>query len=154
MATPQSMMHEQTDIQTSSSRLVWVLNRDFTPYKGTFRGIKIEIPGNMKKIPKPASEGGNLMPYLEARRFIVDYKEPQGYEMDNMGKPQPIFGVKALIDQELTQEEFASIVKKTPAEIKKEILNEERAAKANLTKSLNKNKSKVAYVEEEEKAPE
>ena len=150
MATPQSMNTEQTDIYASAARLVWVLNRDrIHSYKGNFRGNKVEIPPNEEKIPKLAQHGGNLMPYLEARRFITDLKDPQGFLEDDNGGRQPIFRSKELYDMELTQEEFDMIVKKTPAQVKKEVMNEERAAKRKINDALDKKTNKRAIEDEE-----
>jgi len=151
MATPQSLQASQIDVQTTSSRLVWVLNRDLVPYKGTFQGDQIVIPPNMEKIPKLVTNGGNLMPYMDARRFIVDLKEPQSFDMDNMGKPQPRFGIKALIDQELTADEVAKFLNKTPTQLKREAVAEEKTAARNLSKELNKARpGKVSFQEEDE----
>src|SRR4051812_35259934 len=79
MATPQALTTEQTEYASSGKRLVWVLNKDHMPYTGTYGGVKITIPPNHEKIAKRAADGGNLMPYLEARRFITDFLEPQGF---------------------------------------------------------------------------
>lgn len=143
MATAQNLATEQTDIQTASTRLVWVLNRDVNEYKGTFRGTKITIPANMERIPLRAEKGGNLMPYLEARRFISDLKEAQGFQEDENGDRTPIFGVKSLIDHEMTAEEVKTILGKSSMDLRKEALSDERSAKKNLQKELDKRPNKL-----------
>lgn len=145
------MLKEPIDIYASSSRLVWVLNGDIKPYKGNFRGTPVVIPANREKIPLRAEKGGNLMPYLEARRFITDYKDPQDFVMDNYGKPQPVFGLKYLIDQELTVPEYETITGKsvTSADSKKAAIAVEKKAARELTKELGKRANKIAITEDE-----
>lgn len=148
MATPQPSVQGQVD--ESGQRLVWVLNRDGKPYKGTFQGQALVIPANLEKIGKLYYEGGNLMPYLAAREFITEYKEPQDWVMDKSGKPQPIFGPKALDSYELTEEEFVKFVNKSSSQIKKELAAEERSARKNLTKELEKRPGKIAAADDED----
>lgn len=149
MGTPQSLGATIDGIQSISGRLVWVLNRDVKSYKGTFQGIKIEIPPNMEKIPKLTRDGGNLMPSLDAGHFVRDLKEPQEVRMDNFGKPEYIFGPKALMEMELTPREREEILNKTEAQLKKEVVAEEKRAKRTLNKELDKVKNKVAVTEED-----
>lgn len=148
MATPQPSVQGQVD--ESGQRLVWVLNRDGKPYKGTFEGQPIVIPENLQKIGKLYYEGGNLMPYLAARQFITDYKEPQEWVMDKSGKPQPVFGPKALDSYDLTAEEFNTYVRKTSSQLKKELAAEERRARKNLSKELENRPNKIAAADDED----
>jgi len=148
MATPQPST-SIGELNTASSRLVWVLNRDAAPYAATFQGIKITIPANMEKIGKHVRSGGNLMEYMAACRFVRDLKQAQGYTMDSMGKPSATFGNKALCEIELNAEEFAIYVKKTAAEVKRDVVQEEKKARKTLTKELDKNPNKVVVSEDE-----
>lgn len=146
-------MAQQMEVSSEAgfhgARLVWVLNRDVKPYMGTYRGVKVTIPANMEKIGKRFDKGGNLMGYLEAREFITDLKEPQGFREDGSGKREPIFGVKALLDAELTEEEFGKYVGKTKEQLKKEAASDERRASKNLSKALNKIPRKIAVGDDE-----
>ena len=148
MGTPQPVIFQQID--ETGGRLVWVLNKDEKySYKGTFQNVTVEIPPGRQKIAKPYTKGGNLMPYIDARAFITDLKEPQDFVMDRNGKPQPIFRTKELYDLELTPEEYESIVGKTSKEGKKELAAEEKRARRTLTEELNKRPGKVAVNDEE-----
>lgn len=147
MATPQPVVSTE-DITSISSRLVWVLNRDTQPYKAEFRGMEIIVPPNMQKIGKHVRDGGNLMEYLEACKFVRDLKQPQKWVPDRSGKFEPVFGIKALCEVELTPEEFAKYVGKTKDDIKKEVASEERKAKRTLKKELDKVPNKQAAVED------
>lgn len=131
------------------ARLVWVLNRDENPYIGHYRGTRIEVPAEKAKIAKRYDQGGNLMPYLEAREFITDLKEPQKYEPDGAGKMQPIFGPKALFSQELNQDEFDKIVGKSKEQLKKEAAQDERKARKKLNSELAKVPNKIAVGDDE-----
>lgn len=148
MATPQPSVQGQVD--ESGQRLVWVLNRDRKEYKGTFQGKPLVIPPDLEKVGKIYYEGGNLMPYLAAREFITDFKEPQDWVMDKAGKPQPIFGPKALDSYELTPEEFDKYVRKTSSQLKKELAAEERKARKTLSKELDKRSGKIAAADDED----
>jgi hypothetical protein len=132
-------MNQSEGTNLSSSRMVWVLNRDSHPYSARFRGTPITIPANLEKIMKRAEDGGNLLPYLEAVRFVRDLIEPQGYEMDSQGKPQPIFRSKMLFEQELTADEFMKLTGKKPQVTAKDVLKEEKKARSKLTEALMKN---------------
>ena len=103
----------------------------------------------MEKIPKRTEDGGNLMPYLEARHFICDLKEAQEWIEDQGGRRQPVFGVKALIDQELSPEEFDKYVGKTSTQI--EEINEkfEKKAKRDLNKALKQPRMNKISLEDE-----
>ncbi len=149
MATPQPLVSTE-DIRSVSSRLVWVLNRDTNPYKATFRDVEITVPPNMEKIPKHVRDGGNLMEYLEACKFVRDLKQPQKWVPDRGGKFEPIFGIKALCEVELTPDEFKKIVGKTKDDLTKESLTEERKAKRVLKKELDKIPNKTLATDEEE----
>lgn len=120
---------QQGSPDQTSARLVWVLNRDVRPYKAEFRGMEIIVPPNMEKIPKHVREGGNLLEYLEACKFVRDLKQPQEWKMDSNGKPQPMFYSKMLLEQELTEDEYKTIVRKTSVQIKTEMKKEEKKAK-------------------------
>jgi hypothetical protein len=140
------------DITLSSSRLCWVLNRDpIYSYKAVYRGTLIEVPPNLQKIAKRTEEGGNLMPYLEACRFVRDLVEPQGFEMVN-GKPEPIFRKKMLFEQELSLEEFKELHGGKRVDIKKEVAKEERKARQKLTQELTKVPNKVAVPDDDDEA--
>lgn len=148
MGTPQPEIFQQVD--ETGNRLVWVLNRDMRySYKGTHQGVKVEIPAAHQKIAKHFTQGGNLMPYIEARAFITDYKEPQDFVMDRNGKPQPIFRTKELYDLELSAEEYDEIVGKTSKQGKKELAAEEKRARKTLSEELGKRPGKVAVTDEE-----
>lgn len=141
-------MAQQMEVSSEAgylgSRLVWVLNRDEKEYKGTFQGIKIVIPPDLQKVPKHVRDGGNLMGYLDARHFITDLKEPQGFQEMPNGDRLPIFGPKALFSKDLTEEEFKKYVGKTDAQVKKELAADERRMSKKLTQELNKIPKKVA----------
>lgn len=144
------MNQSESGTSLSASRLVWVLNRDpVFEYKARYRGDLVTIPKNMEKIPKTTGQGGNLMPYMEACRFVRDLVEPQGYEMDAAGKPQPVFRNKMLLEQELTAEEFIQITGKA-IDQKKERAREERDARDKLNRNLNKVSNKVKVEDEDE----
>lgn len=148
MATPQPT--ELGTLDESSSRLVWVLNRDAKPYKGTFEGIKLVIPANHEKIGKKHHQGGNLMPYLAARQFITDYKEPQDWIQDRAGKLEPVFGPKALYDQELNTEEYLRYVGLNKEQIKKAAILEEKRARRKISDELKKTPNKIAMKDDED----
>jgi hypothetical protein len=140
----------ESDIYESASRLVWVLNNDRNhSYAGHFEGGVVTIPADRQKIPKLFSQGGNLMPYLSARHFITDFKEPQGWEKDRHGKENPIFRTKELYHEELTAEEYARIVKKTPEQLKKEKIADSKRAVKRLNKELNERPNKVELAEDD-----
>lgn len=154
MTTPQATLTgtlSAQDIQTSS-RLVWVLNRHRTePYRAEFRGMEITIPANFEKIPRHVRDGGNLMEYLEACKFVRDFKVPQKWVPNpRTGQVEPIFSTKELFEEEMTAEEVKKILQKSTAELKKEVAAEERAARKVLTKELNKNPNKVALTTSED----
>lgn len=144
-ATPQSTTHIET---ASMSRLTWVLNRDSDSYKAEFQGMKIEIPGNSEKIGKHVRDGGNLMEYLAARKFITDLKQPQRFT----DRGEPVFGPKALYDKELTDEEAAKYSSKSKSDLKKlEVLEEKKIRrKVKEATDKNKNPNKVSLADQEE----
>lgn len=144
MATPAV----QVELDSSHKRLVWVLNRDSRSYKATFRRMKIEIPPKYEKIGKHVRDGGNLMEYLEACKFVRAFKEPQEWKMDAGGVPQPVFYPKMLFEEELSEAEFAQFVKKTPTQVRKEVAQEEKAAKETHKKAVSK-VSRKTLVEDE-----
>jgi hypothetical protein len=142
---------QQGEISTSGSRLVWVLNRDVQhDYLGTCGGTKVRIPKDREKIAKPFTSGGNLFPYLDAVQFVRDLKEPQGFVLDNHGKQQPVFRTKELYEQELSPEEFKTIVGKKPDDLKKEALREEKKARRTLNSELSRIPNKVEVKDEDE----
>jgi len=109
---------------THSGRLVWILNRDIKrDYKESFRDEAITIPANQKKIPKHVRDGGNLMEWLPARRFLMQPSSPYealpNGEVINMGKP--------LFTEELTDEERAEIQGKSKKDLTKAAKEEEKA---------------------------
>ena len=69
MSTAQPVANEQLVTQ-EMNRLVWVLNSHNQDYTEEFRGDKITVPANNQKIYKRIEEGGSLMPYLAARKFL------------------------------------------------------------------------------------
>lgn len=142
----------QTDASPKTAqRLVWILNRDVEPYVAEYQGLKVTIPPSGEKIAKHARDGGNLMPYLDARHFITDLKQPQKWVMDPRGgSPQPVFGIKALYSHELTEDEFNKIVGKTKTEVKKEAILEEKRVRKSLTKALNERSNKVKLEDDED----
>lgn len=144
-----AQMEVSTDAGYHGARLVWVLNRDENPYTGHYRGVKITIPPEKEKIGKLYRDGGNLMPYLEACEFVTDLKEPQRFEPDSAGKMNPIFGPKALMRVELTQEEFDKYVGKSKEQVKKEMAQDERKARKRLNSELNKIPNKIAVGDDE-----
>lgn len=154
MATPQPLTTNaitETDLRTSSARLVWVLNRDtMRSYKAEFRGLQIEIPKDRQKIAKHVRDGGNLMEYLEACKFVRDLKQPQEWVPDGAGKFEPRFYTKELYEQELTAEEFEQIVgQKTKDFFKKEAAAEERKARKASQKAIESHTKKVQASEDE-----
>lgn len=135
----------QTELDTTSERLVWVLNLDEKPYKAQFRSMNISIPPMLEKIAKHARDGGNLMHALEAEKFLSDLKQPQGFNEDPMtGTRTPIFGPKALKLMELTPTEFTELVGKSSDQIKKDKAKQEKAAQRTLTSELAKNPNKIS----------
>lgn len=139
----------QAELDTSSERLVWVLNLDGKPYKATFRSMNVCIPPNLEKIGKHARDGGNLMHCLEAEKFLGDLKQPQGWNEDPMtGTRTAIFGPKALKIVELTPTEFKEMVGKSAEQIKKEAAKEEKKASKNLSKELGNVHNKIAADED------
>jgi len=154
MGTPQPVVAgtiTETDIRTSSSRLCWVLNRDPNrSYKAEFRGTVIEIPPGHQKIAKHVRDGGNLMEYLEACKFVRDLKQPQEYLPDpRNGQFEPRFFTKELYEQELTTEEFNKIVGKSKEDLKKDAAAEERKARKTNSKAIDDTPNKVAISEDE-----
>lgn len=140
----------QAELDTSSERLVWVLNIDGKPYKAIFRSMEVVIPPNLEKIAKHARDGGNLMHCLEAEKFLGDLKQPQGWNVDPMtGTREAIFGPKALKIVEMTPTEYHSMVGKSPDQIKKDLAKEEKKASKSLTNELNKISNKVAADDED-----
>jgi len=149
MATPQPAS-VSVALDESSSRLIWVLSRGDKAYKGTHQGVEVTIPPRMQKVPKRYTEGGNLFPFMDGHAFRTSLKEPQEWKMDNAGKPFPVFSDKPLFCEELTPEEYAEFVGRTPTQIKKEIASEEKMAKKKLNEELNKRPNKVAVLEDED----
>lgn len=140
----------QAELDTTSERLVWVLNLHDKPYKATFRSMEVCIPANLEKIGKHARDGGNLMHCLEAEKFLGDLKQPQEWKVDPMtGTREAVFGPKALKIMELTPTEFVSLVGKTKDQIKKDTAKAEKAASKNLSKELNNVPNKIAADEDE-----
>lgn len=153
MATPQAAFLGGTtdNIQVINSRLVWVLNLDpVFPYKAKWRGKQVEVPANQQKIAKLFTEGGNLYPYLEAVHFVRDLVEAQGYEMDQMGKPQPIFRNKMLKEAELTKEERADILGETPEKTQNKIAAAEKSAQRATKAANSRAKNKIVVEDDEE----
>jgi hypothetical protein len=131
---------------STMSRLVWVLNRDPEhSYKAEFQGVKIEIPADRQKIAKHVRDGGNLMEYLAARRFITDYKQPQGMTASG----EFIFLSKELYDQELNEDELKSITGKSKADLKKLEVQDEKKARRKLKEELAKVPNKIQVQDEE-----
>ena len=139
----------QAELDTSSERLVWVLNLDGKPYKANFRTMDVVIPANLEKVARHARQGGNLMHILEAEKFLGDLKQPQGWNEDpHTGTKTPIFGPKALKIVEMTPTEYADLVGKSKEQIQKDIAREEKAAQKKLTNELGKVSNKVAADED------
>lgn len=98
------------------NRLVWVLNRDpERDYHEKYKDEDVMIPKNLRRIPKLLKDGGNLMPWLAARKFLgqpvtPSSKTPQG-EIINMGKP--------LCTSELTDEERMELSGTNVVQLKK-----------------------------------
>lgn len=100
-----------------ANRLVWVLNLNPDhDYKEEFRGDKITIPKNQQRIPKHVNDGGNLMQWISARKFLGEPRAPAAStphgEVINIGKP--------LRTVELTDEERETIQGPKPKKTKEE----------------------------------
>lgn len=149
MATPVPVVGG-SELEKSSNRWVWILNRDVEPYKAEFQGLDITIPPNMQKIAKHVRDGGNLMEYLAACKFVRDFKQPQKWVPTRGGGLEPIFGVKALLEHEMTEDEVETILGKTKTDLKKDAATEEKKARRDLKKSLDKIPGKVAAELEDE----
>ena len=78
--------------QPTTNRKVWVLNRDGQPYVEDFKGRKIVVPPNDEKKLK--------MPFLEARQFLGQPKQPAEQRADGTW----ITGPKALYTEEIEEE--------------------------------------------------
>jgi hypothetical protein len=140
----------QAELDTSSERLVWVLNLDGKPYRASFRSMDVNIPANLEKVAKHARDGGNLMHILEAEKFLGDLKQPQGFHEDpNTGTKTPIFGPKALKIVEMTPTEYTELVGKSKDQIQKTLAKEEKAAGKKLTNELGKVPNKVSADEDD-----
>ena len=144
MAQAQNTATLNTTDQFPSNRLVWVLNTHTDPYKAEFQGTRIVVPAMCEKIPKHVRDGGNLMEYLAARKFIGDFKQPQGKTETG----EPIFGPKALQSIELTEKERAEITGTSKTDVAKEAAAEERKARRSLTENLKKVSNKVSLAEQ------
>lgn len=109
---------------SATNRLVWILNSDpERDYVEQYKDIEITIPKYLGKIPKHVKDGGNLMEWLSARRFLgqpiqPSQKTPQG-EVIHMGKP--------LRTVEMTDEE-RNKYGESLSDLKKTIKDAERAA--------------------------
>jgi hypothetical protein len=137
---------QTSHVETSSmARLTWVLNRADRPYKAEFQGMQITIPPRYQKIAKHVRDGGNLMEYLAARKFIVDFKQPQEFTQ----KGEPLFFSKELIDEPLTEDELKAISGKSSNDLKKEAASDEKKVRRELKKALDKIPNKVAVADEE-----
>lgn len=140
----------QTELDTSSERLVWVLNLDGKPYKAIFRSMNVVIPANLEKIGKHVRDGGNLMHCLEAEKFLGDLKQPQGWHEDpDTGTRTAIFGPKALKITELTPTEYKELVGKSSDQIKKDMAKEEKKASKSLSKELGNVSNKISLGEDD-----
>lgn len=116
MAQAQSVANEQLVTQ-EMNRLVWVLNNHHEAYTEDFRGDKITVPANREKIGKTFLEGGNLMPYLAARKFLGQPKTAGYILPDGRWFTPP----KALETVELTTDEKRKYdAKMAPAETEEE----------------------------------
>lgn len=147
MAGTTAATTQQIETRTMS-RLCWVLNHDSQPYKAEFQGMNIVIPAFNEKIAKHVRDGGNLMEYLAACKFRSDYKQPQSFTQ----KGEPIFGLKCLRVEELSDEEREKIEGKTAKDIAKEVLTEEKKIRAKIKKETAKNPNKILVASEEEEA--
>lgn len=125
-----AVVQPQQFTTSDANRLVWVLNRDpERDYVETYKDDEIRIPKNLQRVPKLIKDGGNLMPWLSARKFLgqpvaTSQKDPQG-NVINMGKP--------LQTVELTDEERMEIAGTTPDHLKKVAKEVEVAAENTCT---------------------
>lgn len=112
----------------ATNRLVWILNSDpERDYTEEYKDLTITVPKYLGKVPKHVKDGGNLMEWLSARRFLgqpiqQSQKTPHG-EVIHMGKPLRVV--------ELTDEERAEL--ENPKEFKKSVKEVERAAETTCT---------------------
>lgn len=100
MAQAQSIANEQL-ITSDMNRLVWVLNNHHEAYTEDFRGDKITVPANREKVGKLFTDGGNLMQFLAARKFLGQPKTAGHVLPDGRWHTPP----KALETVELTETE-------------------------------------------------
>jgi hypothetical protein len=125
-----AVVQPQQFTTSDANRLVWVLNRDpERDYVETYKDDEIRIPKNLGRVPALVTNGGNLMPWLSARKFLgqpvaQSQKTPHG-EIINMGKP--------LQTVELTDEERMEIAGTTPEHLRKVSKEDELAAQNTCT---------------------
>ena len=103
-------------VANTASRPVWVLNRNSEPYIEKFRGEEITVPGNNQKIYKSIREGGSIMGFLEARKFLG---QPKAVANKNV-KGVIIVPEKALQTVEMTENELSKWLDKDVSQVKKE----------------------------------